>query len=347
MSLILPNSRDVGNKFLFGHFMMRQKYSGGRKMEGPCYGRVNAWCSDHGASYSAKLEKEMDYMEQVGCNGYMIELCAHTAANEPKRWNNDPDDPHQIQAWLREVEEKYNTFLKLIRKHKKMWALVSVFNDNAWQRGVGPTSEITNKIIDIVAKAGHSDIICILPVGEPESAFHSIAIERVHAKLGGFKLLKEHYGDSSTSYWNWYSSDTEGSWSAPNKKLYNSSDGGRKIQDLCGYGGHAWVPEFPNLSGDPHAEKISYDYRGVPGRTSSWARQIISNNRTVSAIYYAWGYDGNNDGTVAGDDHCRNGIDVYAICGDVVGHDMSIPSEELDQKAKDLVEANGGDVTLY
>lgn len=309
-------------------------------MEGPCYGRVNAWCSDNHAAYDLKLKNELDYMEQVGCNGYMIELCAHSAANEPKRWNNTV----YSDEWFGEVEKKYNTFLDLIKKHKKMWALVSMFNDNAWQREVGPDSNAIDKIIEIVKKAGHSDMICIVPVGEPTSDIGKNTIPKVHRELAGFKLLKEHYGDESQNYWNWYTSDE---MIASDKKQFESSDGGGKIQELCGYGGHEWVPEFPQLSGDPEAELASYDFRGVPGRTSRWVRDRISINRNISIAYYAWGYDGNNDGTAAGDEHCLNGIDVYAICGTVVGHDLSIPDGEMDQKAKDLVAANDGDVPLY
>ena len=305
-------------------------------MEGPCYGRVNAWCS---GSYESKLRNELDYMEKVGCNGYMIELCAHTAANEPKRWNNDPEE--QTQAWLREVEEKYNKFLDLIKKHKKMWALVSVFNDNAWQREVGPDSGTTDRIIDIVKNAGHKDMICILPVGEPSSSTGKSVIPKVHRELKGFKLLKEHYGDESTDYWNWYTSDQR---TANNKKQLESSDGHDPIQTMCGYGSLEWVPEFPHLSGDPEAEEASYDYRGDTAATVNWVRNRINVPRNIAVAYYAWGYDGNYNGAEAAGDKDSFGsgkIDAYAICGTVVGCDKSIPSGQMVAKVNALISEYG------
>ena len=320
-------------------------------MEGPCYGRVNFWGSSLNASYDTKLQNEMDYMEQVGCNGYMIELCAHTAANESQRWGNDP----YSSGWFNEVEEKYNKFLDLIKKHKKMWALVSMFNGNSWKRKVGPSDSNVDKIIDIVKKAGHSDMICILPVGEPQSQYPqaAAAIQKVHRELGGFKLLKSNFGDTSQNYWNWYSAAMDGPPS--NKKLYESSDNAGVIQNLVGYDSaeHEWVPEFPELfdleeTGE-ESEKARYDYRAVVGRTVNWVRNKVKIKNTATAAYYAWGYDGNNDGTEGGDSHCEHGIDVFAICAEVVGHDLSIPDgyDVLKNKVEELYEANGRDVHLY
>lgn len=334
MPLILPNSRDIGNKFLFGHFMMRPDYGCGRKMEGPCYGRVHCWCSDNHASYDVKLQNEMDYMEKVGCNGYIIELCANRFSSEK-----------YSQAWVNELERKYNKFLELIKKHKKMWALVCMFNDNAWQMGGGPSNEIANKIIDVVKKAGHSDMVCLVPVAEPESETGKNMIHTVHSKLSGFKFLKSSHGDDSQNYWNWYST---GEWEVSSKKLFQSSDSGERIAYLAGYedSSYPWVPEF-NIE-----ELESYDYRGDLKRTVQWVRSCISVRNTVTAAYYAFDYDGNNDGTEGDeeghkDSHCKNGIDVYAICAEVVGCDKKIPIGQMEDKANALVTTNGGEKRLY
>lgn len=343
MALILPNSRDVGNKFLFGHFMMRPDYGSGRKIEGPGYGRVNFWCS---GNYKTKLEHEMDYMEQVGCNGYMIELCARSAGNEPLRWNHEPYG----NDWLKELEEKYNGFLELIKKHKKMWALVSIFNGHAWERKVGPDSGTISKILDIVKKAGHKDMICILPVGEPGEDAGSI-IRSVHEKLNGFKILKSAAADNSTDYWNWYSS---GYWQAPNKKLFESSDSGEEIANLAGYEAYSWVPKFPPLTekkeerrirgesgnNEEEEEKVeiaTYDYRGNPERTVQWARRRTNEDRPLSLIYYAWGYDGNHDGAKKGDGFGDGKVDAYAICGTVVGCNKGIPAGQMMSKVNEMV----------
>lgn len=141
MSLILNNSRDINNKFLFGHWMMRNKY-GSFSFEGPGYGRINFWqCTMEG------VEEDMKEMKKLGLKVYCIEMtgklesgdgcwecCAGDAGTHPNddgtiTWN---PSTYFKENWYEEVKVKYQQLISLCKKYN-LWLLNLVFNDNYWQ----------------------------------------------------------------------------------------------------------------------------------------------------------------------------------------------------------------------
>lgn len=145
MELILPNSRDTGNKFLFGHFMMRPK-GGAIQFTGPGYGRVNYWM--HSLEH---VEADMIEMKKQKLTCYVIEFCGRISigdgcwdccsGDQGMTWDpetNEVSDPGEVvtnyfkDPWYAEAKEKYKRLIKLCQKYN-MWLLNIVFNDNRWQ----------------------------------------------------------------------------------------------------------------------------------------------------------------------------------------------------------------------
>lgn len=148
MSLILNNSRDVGNKFLFGHWMMRPK-GGQRPFSGPGFGRINFWQCD-----LSEVEEDMKLMKKMNLRCYVIEMtgklqlgdgcwdcCKNDRKNELIDSGGEEGKIRQIiwaethyfsQDWYNEVASKYKALLSLCRKYN-IWLLNLVFNDNQWQ----------------------------------------------------------------------------------------------------------------------------------------------------------------------------------------------------------------------
>ena len=129
MALLIPNSRDIGNKFLFGHWMMRQKDSQ-LPFIGPGFGRAKYWMKDFDA-----IEKEMKKMKELGLRAYLIELCGamkiadgcwdccsedvgktvtlSTHAGEETVISGESSTKYFEPEWYEEVYEKYGKIVKL------------------------------------------------------------------------------------------------------------------------------------------------------------------------------------------------------------------------------------------
>ena len=168
MSLILNNSRDIGSKFIFGHWMMRPKNSR-VPFIGPGFGRANYWM--YTPEYSTvsssmkldRVEEDMKLMKKLNLKCYVIEFCGKIAIGD-KCWTcckNDKslmdvvgggifeqgaglqegwDPPWEevetayfTDEWYEEAKIKYKELIRLCRKYN-MWLLNLVFNDNRWQK---------------------------------------------------------------------------------------------------------------------------------------------------------------------------------------------------------------------
>ena len=150
MALILNNSRDIGNKFLFGHWMMRNKM-GQLPFKGPGFGRVNYWMNTDSELKLEKVENDMVAMKRIGLKAYIIEMCGKIEIGDgcwycckndkPPDWNettgaidyNAAETSYFSENWFSELKTKYKQLIQLCRKYN-MWLLNFVFNDNRWQK---------------------------------------------------------------------------------------------------------------------------------------------------------------------------------------------------------------------
>ena len=168
MPILIPNSRDIGDKFLFGHWMMRNRNSG-VSFKGPGYGRVNYWM--YTPEYSSvstsmklnRIEEEMKLMKKLKLKCYVIELCGKIEIGDdcwvccdkdvslldtldegifeeggPLKAGWEPDwskvkTSYFTDIWYQEALIKYKALIKLCRKYD-LWLLVLCFNDNRWQK---------------------------------------------------------------------------------------------------------------------------------------------------------------------------------------------------------------------
>lgn len=150
MTLILSNSRDVGNKFLFGHWMMRNSMSQ-LPFKGPGFGRVNYWMNTNSSLKLEKVEKDMIEMKRIGLKAYIIEMCGKIEIGDecwnccghdkPPSWDETTgaldvtvaETSYFSEQWFSELKVKYKQLIQLCRKYN-MWLLNFVFNDNRWQK---------------------------------------------------------------------------------------------------------------------------------------------------------------------------------------------------------------------
>lgn len=168
MALFIPNSRDIGNKFLFGHWMMKPK-DGQLPFIGPGYGRVNYWMRAREDSISTtyhldKVEADMKYMRSIGMNFYAIQLTGKMLYEDNCWLSCKGDEPgvtydsgadtfaftentsYFTDKWYTEVKAKYKELIKLCRKYH-LWLLNLVMNDFNWKEHP-PTEKPWGKLSD-------------------------------------------------------------------------------------------------------------------------------------------------------------------------------------------------------
>ena len=117
------------------------------------YGRVNHW-----ADSRAELTTELDLMEEMHVDGYMIELSG---------WGEKQWDGH----WLRQTAHEYRWLLRQCRK-RGLCLFVSVVNDNMGLHKYGDSgpalAEVegaARKLVRIIRKAGAHGLF-VQPVAE-------------------------------------------------------------------------------------------------------------------------------------------------------------------------------------
>lgn len=101
MSLLI-SSRDIGNKFTFGHWMMRPKDSR-LPFKGPGYGRINYWMvsednDDNIGMPLKRLEKDFKQMKELGLHAYTLELTGLMEIGD-KCWRCCKDDEPAKIEW--------------------------------------------------------------------------------------------------------------------------------------------------------------------------------------------------------------------------------------------------------
>lgn len=248
MALILNNSRDINNKFLFGHWMMRNS-DGQLSFRGPGYGRVFYWPIGDNLE---GVEKDMIEMRKKGLKGYAIHLTGAMQENDGcwKCCEDDditpecdlvsppgsatitwPETDGEINmfghyfdreppksgetSWYDEVKDKYKKLLKLCRKYN-LWLLVFVMS----KRGRDPNTE------GMRSTDAWLGWINAFPDSSNEAGTSSAGRDGIHDNLSRRKELADAISHSPYKFgWNGKSNPkSDAKWGPTNdelKKLVN------------------------------------------------------------------------------------------------------------------------------